>query len=76
MGLTEAEVKNYMRALFANSVKQGGLNLSDPVVVVPCHRQSSIEGSDVLVKFLRGEASWTLWSTRITPARPSAMHGS
>ena len=32
-----------MRALFANSVKQGGLNLRDPVVAVPRHRQSSLE---------------------------------
>ena len=37
MGLTEAEVDNNMRALFANSVKQGRLNLRDSVVAAPCH---------------------------------------
>jgi hypothetical protein len=54
MGLTGAETfDNDMRALFANSVKQGGLNLRDPVVAAPRHRQSSLEGSAVLVKSLR-----------------------
>ena len=54
MGLTGAEVgDDNMRALFANSVKQGGLNLRDPVVAAPRHRQSSLEGSAVLVKSLR-----------------------
>ena len=54
MGLTGAEtVDNTMRALFANSVKQGGLNLRVPVVAAPRHRQSSLEGSAVLVKSLK-----------------------
>jgi hypothetical protein len=54
IGLTGAEVvDNDMRALFANSVKQGGLNTRDPVVAAPRHRQSFLEGSAVLVKLLR-----------------------
>ena len=54
MGLTGAEpVDDGMRALFTNSVKQGGLNLRDPVVAAPRHRQSSLEGSAVLVKSRR-----------------------
>ena len=44
MGLVEAKVDNDMRALFANSVKQGGLNLRDPVATAPRHRESSLEG--------------------------------
>ena len=53
MGLTEAEVDDDMRALFTNSVKQGGLNLRDPVVTALCHRQSSLKRSTVLAKSLR-----------------------
>ena len=51
--MTEAEVNNDMRALFARSVTQGGLNLHNPLVVAPRHRQSSLDGSTVLVKSLR-----------------------
>ena len=50
MGMTEAEVNNDMRALFTNSVKQGDLNLRDPVAATPRHRQSSLERSAVLIK--------------------------
>ena len=53
MGLTEAEVGGNIRALFTNSVNQGGLNIRDPVVTAPRHCQSSLEGSIVLVKSLR-----------------------
>ena len=54
MGLMEAEVvDDNMRALVANSVKQDSLNLRDPVVAVPCHCQSFLEGSAVLVKLPR-----------------------
>ena len=39
MGLTVVEtVDDDMRALFANSVTQGGLNLCDPVVAALRHR--------------------------------------
>ena len=61
MGLTGAEaVDDDMRALFANSVKQGGLNLRNPVVAAPRHRQSSLEGSAVLVKSLRARGKLDL----------------
>ena len=53
MGLAEAEVNDDMHARFAKSVKQGGLNLRDPVVAAPRHCQSSLKGSTVLVKSLR-----------------------
>ena len=54
IGLTGAEaVDNDMRALFANSLKQDGLNPRDPVVAAPRHRQSSLERSAMLVKSLR-----------------------
>ena len=54
MGLTGAgAVDDDIRALFASSVKQHGLNLRDLVVAAPRHRQSSLEGSAVLVKSLR-----------------------
>ena len=53
MGLREAEVNDNMRALFANIVKQGGLNLRSPVAAAPRHHKSSLEWSVVLVKLLR-----------------------
>ena len=77
MGLTGTEtVDDDMRALFANSVKQGGLNFRDLVVATPRHRWSSLEGSAVLVKSLRGEARWTRCSTRSARAGSAATGGS
>ena len=50
--LKPKELENDTQQLFANSMKQIELNLRDPSAAVPRHKQSSLEGSDVLVKLL------------------------
>ena len=37
MGLMEAEVDDDIRAMFVNSVKQGGQHLRDPAAAAPYH---------------------------------------
>jgi hypothetical protein len=53
LGVKFEEVSSDFRRMLANSVKQGGLNLRDPVAAADAQHEASREASVVLVKSLR-----------------------